>query len=80
MKMWSNVIRGEKLYIAPFTDNADIMFDSSLPYEISAIKPFALPLFQQLKPDMERYEEIGHLLGAYPSLRPWRNPTSPPTP
>ena len=23
-------------------------------------------LFQQLKPDMERYEEIGHLLGAYP--------------
>ena len=66
MKMWSSVRRGEKLYISPFKDNADIMFDSSLPYEISAIKPFALPLFQQLKPDMERYEEIGHLLGAYP--------------
>ncbi len=66
MKMWSNVRRGEKLYISPFKDNADFMFDSSLPYEVSAIKSYALPLFQQLRPDMERYEEIGHLLGAYP--------------
>ena len=66
MKMWSNVRRGEKLYISPFKDNADLMFDSSLPYEVSAIKPFALPAFQQLKPEMERYEEIGHLLEAYP--------------
>ena len=66
MKMWSNVRRGEKLYISPFKDNADFMFDSSLPYEVSAIKPYALPLFQQLRPDMERYEEIGHLLVAYP--------------
>ena len=66
MKMWSNVRRGEKLYISPFKDNADFMFDSSLPYEVSAIKPYALPLFQQLRPDMERYEEIGHLLEAYP--------------
>ena len=66
LKMWSNVRRGEKLYISPFKDNADIMFDSSLPYEVSVVKNQALPLFEQLTPDMERYEEIGHLLGAYP--------------
>ncbi len=66
MKMWSSVRRGEKLYISPFKDNADIIFDSSLPYEVSAIKPHALPLFEQLTPEMERYEEIGHLLRSYP--------------
>ena len=66
MKMWPNVRRGEKLYISPFKDNADIMFDSSLPYEVSAIKSHALPLFEQLSPEMERYEEIGHLLRSYP--------------
>ncbi len=70
IKMWANVRRGEKLYISPFKDNADIQFDSSLPYEVSVIKAFAQPLFEKmhLSPDMERYEEIGHLVEAYPKL------------
>ena len=70
IKMWANVRRGEKLYISPFKDNADIRFDSSLPYEVSVVKSFAQPLFEKmhLSPDMERYEEIGHLVNAYPKL------------
>ena len=70
IKMWANVRRGEKLYISPFKDNADIQFDSSLPYEVSVVKSFAQPLFEKLhlSPDMERYEEIGHLVEAYPKL------------
>ena len=59
IKMWANVRRGEKLYISPFKDNADIQFDSN---------GFALPLLEQLTPEMERYEEIGHLLEAYPKF------------
>lgn len=70
IKMWANVRRGEKLYISPFKDNADIQFDSSLPYEVSVIKNYAQPLFEKLHltPDMERYEEVGHLVEAYPKL------------
>ena len=70
IKMWANVRRGEKLYISPFKDNADICFDSSLPYEVSVVKSYAQPLFDKmhLSPDMERYEEIGHLVKAYPQL------------
>lgn len=70
IKMWANVRRGEKLYISPFKDNADIQFDSSLPYEVSVVKNFAQPLFEKLHltPNMERYEEIGHLVEAYPKL------------
>ena len=57
VKMWANVRRGEKLYISPFKDNASIMFDSTLPYEISVIRAFAQPLFDHLRvsPDMERF-------------------------
>ena len=70
IKMWANVRRGEKLYISPFKDNADIQFDSSLPYEVSVVKNYAQPLFEKLHitPDMERYEEVGHLVKAYPQL------------
>ena len=46
IKMWPNVRRGEKLYISPFKDNANIQFDSSLPYEVSVVKSFAQPLFE----------------------------------
>ena len=68
MKMWSNVRRGEKLYISPFKDNADIQFDSSLPYEVGVLKSYVLPFCEQLTPEIERYEEIGHLLEAYPKF------------
>ncbi len=70
VRMWPSVRRGEKLYISPFKDNATIVFDSSLPYEVSAVRPFAQPLFDHLhlSPDMERYEEVGHLVGAYPKF------------
>ena len=68
MKMWSSVRRGEKLYISPFKDNADIQFDSSLPYEVGVLKGYVLPFCEQLTPEIERYEEIGHLLEAYPKF------------
>ena len=68
VRMWANVRRGEKLYISPFKDNASIMFDSTLPYEVSVIRAFAQPLFDHLRvsPDMERYEEVHQLAAAYP--------------
>ena len=70
VKMWPRVRRGEKLYISPFKDNALIQFDSSLPYEVSVVKAFAQPHFDEmhLSPDMERYEEIAHLAEAYPKF------------
>ena len=37
LEMWANVRRGEKLYISPFKNRADIIFDSSLPYEVSVM-------------------------------------------
>ena len=47
MDMWANVRRGEKLYISPFKNKADILLDSSLPYEVSVMKHYAMPLLRE---------------------------------
>ena len=48
LKMWENVRRGERLYISPYKENADIMFDSSLALSVSALKPFVMPLLEEI--------------------------------
>ncbi len=41
LAMWPNVRAGENVYIFPFQDEADIMFNSTLVYEPALLKPFA---------------------------------------
>ena len=45
---WESVRRGEKRHIYPFQENADLMFNSALAYELAALKPFAEPLLRQV--------------------------------
>lgn len=68
VKLWASVRRGEKLYISPYKDNADIKFDSSHPCEVNVLKAFAQPAFEHLhlSPEMERYNEVHHLAEAFP--------------
>ena len=58
LEMWANVRRGEKLYISPFKNKADIMFDSSLPYEVSVMRNYAVPILQSVPEDNERHDEL----------------------
>ena len=60
LKMWPNVCRGEKLYISPYKENADLMFDSSLPDELPVLNPFLLPLLEALPQD--KYEIVPEML------------------
>ncbi len=62
LKMWSNVRRGEKLYISPFKHKADVVFDTSLAYEVPVLATFAGPMFQALPADAARLDEIRELL------------------
>ena len=68
LKMWNNVRRGEKLYISPYKENADIMFDSSLACEVSVLKPFVEPLLQAVSP--EKYPEVTNILSALERFEP----------
>lgn len=65
MAMWANVRRGEKLYISPFKGRADIIIDSSLPYEVSVMKNFAKPLREAVPQENERYVELLDLIHGF---------------
>ena len=65
LDMWANVRRGEKLYISPFKNRADIVFDSSLPYEVPVMKHYALPILQSVPEDNERRGELLDLVKAF---------------
>ena len=39
--MWPSVRRGEDQYIFPFQEEADVMFNSALIYELAVLKPYA---------------------------------------
>jgi len=59
---WESVRRGEKRHIFPFQENADVMFNSALAYELAALKPFAEPLLRQVPPGTPEYIEAKRLL------------------
>ena len=65
LEMWANVRRGEKLYISPYKNRADVIFDSSLPYEVSVMKNFALPLFSAVPESNPRHDELVALSRAF---------------
>ena len=70
LEMWANVRRGEKLYISPYKNRADIIFDSSLPYEVSVMKNFALPLLQAVPEENARRGELLELIEAFQWFEP----------
>ncbi len=59
---WERVRQGEKKYIFPYQENADVMFNSALVYELSVIKPLVEPLLRQVSPDVREYVEAKRLL------------------
>ena len=70
LEMWANVRRGEKLYISPFKNRADIIFDSSFPYEVSVMKNYALPLLNAVPEENTRRAELLTLVDAFRYFEP----------
>ena len=64
MRMWANVIRGEKNYISPFKHKADYRFDSSFAYEPAVFNEVATKLFQSVPKGIERFENLRKVLPA----------------
>lgn len=70
LDMWANVRRGEKLYISPFKSRADIIVDSSLRYEVSVMKNYAVPLLAAVPEDNVRRTELLDLIRAFEWFEP----------
>ena len=59
---WESVRRGEKRHIFPYQENADVMFNSALVYELSVLKGMAEPLLRQVPYRTPEYIEARRLL------------------
>ena len=59
---WESVRRGEKRHIFPYQENADVMFNSALVYELSALKSLAEPLLRQVPHRTLEFIEARRLL------------------
>jgi uridine kinase len=59
---WESVRRGEKRYIFPYQENADVMFNSALVYEVATLAPLAAPLIRQVPYGTPEHVEAKRLL------------------
>jgi len=62
IKRWPSIRRGEDLYIFPYQEECDIMFNSALFYELGVIKKHAEPVLKQVHPIEKEYSEAKRLL------------------
>ena len=62
IQRWESVRRGEKRNIFPFQENANVMFNSALVYELSVLKGVVEPLLRQVPYGVAEYIEAKRLL------------------
>ncbi len=57
LKMWPSIKKGEKKNIFVFQEEADDMFNSTLPYELCVLKPYAIQQLDKIGPESPVYGE-----------------------
>ena len=62
LRLWSAVRRGEEKNIFPFQEEADIMFNSALIYELAILKKHVEPLLEAIPPEVSEFAEAKRLL------------------
>jgi uridine kinase len=62
LRLWPSVRKGEEKNIFPFQEEADVMFNSALTYELAVLKRYIEPLLSAITPDSPVYSEAKRLL------------------
>lgn len=62
LKMWKKIREGEEKYIFPFQDDADIIVNSALVYELGVLKTYAEPLLFSVEDNDPAYPEAIRLI------------------
>lgn len=57
LNMWKSIKKGEKEYIFIYQEEADVMFNSTLVYELSVLKSYAIKELDKIKPGSPVYNE-----------------------
>ena len=58
ISMWDSVQQGEKKWIFPYQENADVIFNSSTLYELAVLKKHIFPLLTEVPPEDSCYDEV----------------------
>lgn len=58
LSMWGSVQRGEKRWIYPYQENADVIFNSSTLYELAVLKRHIFPLLTAVPPEESCYDQV----------------------
>ncbi|MDR1707331.1 MAG: nucleoside kinase [Prevotella sp.] len=59
---WPSVRKGEDKWIFPYQENADVMFNSAMMYELAALRKYAEPILSQVPNNVPEYAEAHRLL------------------
>nr|WP_317357130.1 nucleoside kinase [uncultured Tyzzerella sp.] len=70
IQIWADVMKGEVKNIFPFQEEADVIFNSALIYELAVLKPFAEPLLYKVTKEEEEYSEATRLIKFLDSFLP----------
>jgi len=62
INMWPRVRKGEERWIFPYQEQADVMFNSFLPYELPVLKKYAEPLLKKVSKDDPAYSIAKEML------------------
>lgn len=79
INIWKNVIEGEKRYIFKYQGEADVMFNSSLPYELGILKQSAELALKTVQEDDPGHPESERLLNILSYFLPIDDGEVPPT-
>ena len=67
---WFGVAEGEEKYIFPYIDSSDLIWNSSLDYEVSVLYPFVYPLLRTVQVDDENYYLACYLMKTMSAFLP----------
>ncbi len=79
LKRWESVRRGEEKHIFPYQENADVMFNSSLFYEIPVIQKYAISILRSVPDTIPEFEEARRMLKFLDHFTPIPDQEIPPT-
>ena len=73
LSTWGKVREGEEKYVFPFQDEADVIFNTSLIYELGVLKTYAEPLLYSVEESDPMYKEAVRLLNLLKNILPISN-------
>ena len=79
IRRWPSVRDGEDKWIFPFQENADVMFNSALVFELAVLRPYAESILSSVPENCPEYAEAHRLLQFVRNFTTVRDNELPPT-